>query len=68
MRHEQPKPIWVVVSVESGIPVTVEAYHKREFAEKREQLLREDMNPDNDESGVFQVQMDYSGMSNDCHG
>lgn len=65
MAEQQLEPIWVVVSVESGIPVTVEAYDQRESAEKRELLLREDMNPDNDETGVFEVQVEQLRLSDD---
>jgi hypothetical protein len=57
MSGKQPESLWIVVKVESGIPVTVEAYRDRLSAEMREQCWRERMNPDNDESGVFEVQM-----------
>ena len=53
----RPEPLWIVVKIESGIPVTVEAYRDRRSAEMREQAWRERMNPDNDESGVFEVQV-----------
>ena len=53
----QPEPLWIVVKVESGIPVTVEAYRDRLSAEMQEQAWRERMNPDNDETEVFEVQM-----------
>ena len=53
----QPEPQWIVVKVESGIPVTVEAYRDRLSAEMREQAWRERMNSDNDETGVFEVQV-----------
>ena len=55
MSGNQPESLWIVVKVESGIPVTVEAYRDRRSAEMREQAWRERMNPDNDESGVFEV-------------
>jgi hypothetical protein len=48
-------PFWVVVKVESGIPVCVEAYAEAESAHLREHWLRERMNPENDESEVFQI-------------
>ena len=53
----QPEPLWIVVKVESGIPVTVEAYRDRRSAEMQEQAWRERMNSDNNETGVFEVQM-----------
>jgi len=57
MSGKQPESLWIVVKVESGIPVTVEAYRDRRSAEMREQAWRERMNSDNDETGVFEVQM-----------
>jgi len=56
MPKEQTELLWAVVKVESGIPVTVEAYRDRQSAEMREQSLREDMHPENDETGVFEIQ------------
>jgi hypothetical protein len=52
---EKQERIWVVVKVESGIPVTVEAYRNRQSAEKRERFWRENMHPENDETGVFRI-------------
>jgi len=57
MSGKQPESLWIVVKVESGIPVTVEAYRDRLSAEMQEQAWRERMNPDNDETEVFEVQM-----------
>ena len=57
MSEKQPELLWVVVKVESGIPVTVEAYRDRLSAEMREKSLREHMHPENDETGVFGVQI-----------
>jgi len=56
MPKEQTELLWAVVKVESGIPVTVEAYRDRQSAEMREQSLRKDMHPENDETGVFEIQ------------
>lgn len=58
MPQGQPELLWVVVKVESGIPVVVEAYRDRQSAEMREQPLRKDMHPENDETGVFEVQIE----------
>ena len=55
MPEKQPELLWVVVKVESGIPVMVEAYWDRESAETREQFWRENMRPEYDETGVFEV-------------
>lgn len=57
MPDKQPERRWVVVLVESGIPVMVEAYRDRQSAEQQEQSLREDMNEDYDETGVFEIQI-----------
>ena len=55
--REQPETLWVVVKVESGIPVIVEAYRDKQSAEAREQYLRKCMHPENDETGVFEIQI-----------
>jgi len=47
----------IVVKVESGIPVFVEAYKDIKEALKREKVLRKQMHPENDETGVFEVQI-----------
>ena len=51
----QPEVVWTVVKVESGIPVTVEAFTDQQAALNRERRLRANMRPDNDETGVFRV-------------
>jgi hypothetical protein len=54
MQAEISNLIWIVVKVESGIPVVAEAYEDEEKALSRERMLREeDFNPDDDETGVF---------------
>jgi len=55
--QKQDKRIWVVVKVESGIPVMVEAFRDRQLAEGQEQSWRRHMRPDYDEIGVFEVQI-----------
>ena len=55
--QSQPELLWTVVTVESGIPVMVEAYRDKRAAEIRERFLRMDMHPDNDEIGVFEIQI-----------
>ena len=47
---------WAVVKVERGIPVSVALCESEEAAETTERRLRVDMNPDNDETGIFGVQ------------
>jgi len=60
MIHDQPELLWIVVKVESGIPVLVEAYRDWQSAERRAQLLRTDMNPENDETGVFETRIRHA--------
>lgn len=49
--------IWIVVLVQSGIPVLAEAYRDQKTALKRERALRRKMRPDYDEVGVFEVEI-----------
>lgn len=58
MLHQQNKVIWVVVLVESGIPTLVEAYSDQEQASAREKFLRQDIRPDYDELGLFDIIID----------
>jgi hypothetical protein len=62
-KHSESK--WVVVEVRSGIPVAVEAFTDRLSAERYEQTLRDDMNPENDEVGVFEIQSRSTGKVGD---
>ena len=55
--------IWVVVLVESGIPTLVEAYSAEDDATIREQFLRDAMNFDYDETGVFEVKIGHGLLS-----
>jgi len=55
MAQQANKSLWILVYVQSGIPVIVEAYLRKEDAEKRERYYRKDINPDNDETGIFQI-------------
>lgn len=54
--QSRPSLIWVVVKVESGIPTLVKAYQDRQSAVIREHLLRNSIHPENDETGIFEVQ------------
>lgn len=53
MKRADSDILWIVVKVESGIPVSAETYHNPTTARDREKQLREEMNPDNDEVGIF---------------
>lgn len=57
MAQKQSDLLWVVVKVESGIPVTVEVYRDKQLAEMRERSLRTCMRPDDDEIGLFELQI-----------
>ena len=63
LEQEQPELLWIVVKVESGIPAIVEAYRDSLSARAREQRFRWRMNPDNDETGVFEVPV---GQADSC--
>jgi hypothetical protein len=53
--NQEPQTIWVVVLVESGIPVSSEAFQKQDDAVHREQQLRAEMREEYDEVGVFET-------------
>jgi hypothetical protein len=53
--QRKSKPLWVVVKVESGIPVMVEAYLNKQPAKMRNRFLRKHMHPENDETGIFEI-------------
>jgi hypothetical protein len=57
MSRKKSDTIWVVVSVESGVPVLVEAYRDEKIAKLRRRLLRRKINPDYDEVGAFAVEI-----------
>ena len=48
----ESETVWVVVVVESGIPVLVEAHRNIKTAKRRERLFRRSMREDYDEVGV----------------
>jgi len=54
---QRTKSVWVVVAVESGVPVAVHAYRDRRVASSAEGLLRRRMRPDNDETGLFRMRL-----------
>jgi hypothetical protein len=57
MSHEDADIVWVVVSVISGVPDTVEVYRDQKSALARERVWRQDLRPDYDEVGVFEVEI-----------
>ena len=46
---------WIVVEVHSGIPVRIKAFTDYETAEKYSETLRNNLNLENDETGIFQI-------------
>ncbi|MBI3242016.1 MAG: hypothetical protein HYZ49_06960 [Chloroflexi bacterium] len=58
MKHRKtPEIIWIVVLVESGVPILVEAYRYEKVARRREHLLRAKMRENYDEAGIFEVKV-----------
>ncbi len=55
-------PVWIVVEVRSGIPVAVKAFSSYESADEFSEMLRKSLNLDNDETGIFQIDLE-SGLS-----
>lgn len=53
--------VYVVVFVFRGIIDTVEAYRDLETAQNRTEILKQDINPDYDEIGVFEIEVGKSG-------
>jgi hypothetical protein len=60
MLQEPHERVWIVVLVESGIPVMVEAFADRQGAERKQLTLRANMNLEDDETGIFQIEMPRS--------
>ena len=52
------KQCWVVVEVRSGIPVSAEAFSDYRLAEEYSEKLRNDMNLENDETGIFSINLE----------
>jgi len=49
--------IWILVEVSKGIPASVEVFTDRQSAEIRETQLRQQLNLENDETGIFPVEV-----------
>ena len=50
--------VWVVVKVESGIPVQVKAFEDLAKAEKRQATWKRNLRPDYDSVGLFEARFD----------
>jgi hypothetical protein len=55
MNRSNTKKIWTVVLVESGIPTDVKVFRDVASAKKFENSLRENINLEDDEVGLFDV-------------
>jgi hypothetical protein len=49
------KVIWILVEVRSGIPISIESFPTKELAKNKELELRNALNLENDETGIFQL-------------
>ncbi|MHB8779083.1 MAG: hypothetical protein ACYC6R_15195 [Anaerolineales bacterium] len=49
---------WVVVEVRSGIPISAKAFSEYELAEEYSEKLRKNMNLENDETGIFPINLE----------
>ena len=49
--------LWILVEVRSGIPTAVQIFENARSAQSREKELREDLNLENDETGIFSISL-----------
>jgi hypothetical protein len=49
--------IWILIEVRSGIPTSARAFQNERLARGQERKLRKHLNLDNDETGVFPVEL-----------
>src|SRR5208282_1943033 len=54
MKTKQSNQVWVVVEVQSGIPVLAEVFAKKIAAQRLERQLRRDLRQDYDAAGIFE--------------
>jgi hypothetical protein len=50
--------VWVLVEVGSGIPVSIKTFQNKHLAEAKEIDLRKSLNLENDETGLFQLDIE----------
>ena len=63
MNAKKRRKCYVVVKVESGIPVMVEPHATFQRAQACEQALRKRMHPEKDETGLFKIGYDPEDSS-----
>ncbi len=51
------KRMWVVLKVEHGVPVMIDAYGDKRSAKRREEFLRQHMRPDVDQVALFPIKL-----------
>ncbi len=54
---KEAKRLWVVLKIEHGVPVMIDAYRDKRSAQRREAFLRQHMRPDVDKVGLFQIKL-----------
>jgi hypothetical protein len=55
--------MWIVVDVRSGVPVNVDVFTDKESARIHQKELQTQINPENDEIGLFYVQPNKHSLS-----
>ncbi len=55
--NKRPKRIWVVVKIERGIPVMIDAYHNKRSASQREKFLRQHMRQEIDDVALLDIKL-----------
>ena len=61
----QSESIWVLVYVRRGIPATVEAFYDGAEAQERENVIRQNINVNDDETGLFHININHHTTDND---
>ena len=55
MKYEELSKIWIAVKVERGFPAKARAFSLEKPALQQERMWRDTMNPDYDDTEVFEV-------------
>ncbi len=53
----RPKRLWVVVKIERGVPVMMDAYRDKRSANRRDRFLRQHMHAEMDEVRLFELRL-----------
>ena len=49
------KKLYIMVEVQSGIPVSIETFKTIKEAQRREKTIRSEINLESDETGIFEI-------------